>query len=59
MAACGLALSQSGWADTNALKMRFEFDAAPVNNTIVDTLGLHPGTVAGAQWAATEGTVPA
>ena len=48
-------MSQSGWADTNALKMRFAFDAAPVNNVIVDTLGHHPGTVAGAQWAATEG----
>ena len=57
LAVCGLALSQVAWADTNnILALRFNFDAAPVNNVIVDTspLANHPGAGQGATWAAEE-----
>jgi hypothetical protein len=39
-----------------SLRMRFNFDAAPVSNVIVDTSpsGTHPGTNFAATWSATE-----
>jgi concanavalin A-like lectin/glucanase superfamily protein len=40
----------------SSLLMRFNFDAAPVNNVIVDTspAATHPGTNVGAVWSASE-----
>lgn len=42
---------------TNGLRMRFNFDAAPVSNVIVDSspAAAHPGTNFGATWSASEG----
>ena len=54
LAVCSLAFSPAAWADNDLLKLRFNFDAAPVDNVVVDQLGRHHGTVAGAQWAAAE-----
>src|SRR6266576_6771242 len=42
---------------TNGLRMRFNFDAAPASNVIVDSSpsAAHPGTNFGATWSASEG----
>ena len=40
-----------------SLRMRFNFDSAPINNVIVDSSpsAAHPGTNFGASWSASEG----